>query len=134
MNYDKLAGNSTETVRKVVGRPFPKGVSGNPSGRPPKSLYQRKMEEVFNNPQVVEKLIKASIATMTNPRAMVAGVMERRNNQERVDGAVKQEIEVSGELRNMTDEEIQERLQRVLEPNGHKQLEQARERGADSPS
>ena len=30
----KAAQNSTKTVRRVVGRPFPKGISGNPSGRP----------------------------------------------------------------------------------------------------
>lgn len=32
------AGNSEETVHKVIGRPFPKGVSGNPSGRPKGTL------------------------------------------------------------------------------------------------
>jgi hypothetical protein len=29
-----IAQNSGETARPVVGRPFPKGVSGNPGGRP----------------------------------------------------------------------------------------------------
>lgn len=34
---EENTGNSTESAR-VIGRPFPKGVSGNPSGRPKDTL------------------------------------------------------------------------------------------------
>ena len=33
---EKERGNSAKPAQKVRGRPFPKGVSGNPRGRPPK--------------------------------------------------------------------------------------------------
>ncbi|MDR3161350.1 MAG: hypothetical protein LBU28_07040 [Spirochaetaceae bacterium] len=37
MNHaDKQQDNSTKRGKKVPGRPFPKGKSGNPKGRPPK--------------------------------------------------------------------------------------------------
>jgi len=35
---DNNAGNSEKTTKRVIGRPFPKGVSGNPSGRPKNTL------------------------------------------------------------------------------------------------
>jgi hypothetical protein len=33
-DMDEDAGNSTKNSKRVVGTPFPKGVSGNPNGRP----------------------------------------------------------------------------------------------------
>lgn len=46
---EENAGISTENSKRVIGRPFPKGVSGNPSGRPKgtlKDYVRRKFNEM----------------------------------------------------------------------------------------
>ncbi len=111
MNYDKLAGNNTDTVR-VIGRPWPKGVSGNPSGRPNKSLMQKAVEAKFNDPEFVEKAIAAVEKTMLS--GGMAGVLERKHWAERIDGPVKQEVEVTGAISMLTDEQLTERLLKVV--------------------
>ena len=98
MNYDKVAGNTGLSVNSLQNlRPWPKGVSGNPSGRPAKSLLQQRLEEELDKPETVEPIVQAILASMQSPKGM-AGVIERRNIQERVDGPIKQELAISGEL------------------------------------
>ena len=49
--------NSTKTaVERVVGRPFPKGVSGNPGGRP-KGLVRRIREETDEGAELVDYML-----------------------------------------------------------------------------
>ena len=114
MSYQKLAGNSNQHLERVPPqlRPYawPTGVSGNPDGRPPKSLLQRRLEEELNNPETVENIVQAAISSMQSPKGM-AGVIERRNIQERVDGPIKQELAISGELSISLAEAIAKRRQ-----------------------
>lgn len=114
MSYQKLAGNSNQHLERVPPqlRPYawPAGVSGNPEGRPPKSLLQRRLEEELNNPETVENIVKAAVASMQSSKGM-AGVIERRNIQERVDGPIKQELAISGELSISLAEAIAKRRQ-----------------------
>ena len=85
--------------KRVVGRPFPKGVSGNPKGRPPgpqpwKELYT----EIIADPKVRAAVKQQIISTMTTKG--MAGVLERREAAERVEGKVAQEVNmaVTGKL------------------------------------
>jgi hypothetical protein len=93
--YTKLAENSDKKP-KTRGRPFQSGISGNPGGRPPKSKLQREMEKEFNNSVFVEQTVE-SIKRRMNSSGM-AGVLETKHWSERVDGPVKQEMEVNVNL------------------------------------
>jgi hypothetical protein len=96
--YTKIAANSealTGRQRSLQNlKPWPKGVSGNPEGRPPKSLYQTELEKNFNDPAVVERLVAASVQAMCDGKGM-AGVLERKHNKEWVDGPITQEMNVN---------------------------------------
>lgn len=102
MNYDKLvSGNSDHTQHPNSAanlRPFPPGVSGNPSGRPKKSLYMREMEKAFNDPEIVPQLVEATIKTICSKRISMAGVLERAKLLERIEGPITQEINLSGSV------------------------------------
>jgi hypothetical protein len=118
MNYDKMGrSDGANTARPAYQRglvaPWPKGVSGNPSGRPPKSLYQQEMEKRFNDPETVRQMVDASVATMCDKKLGVAGVLERRNNQERIDGIPVQQVELNVNM--SLAETMEQRRQRLLQ-------------------
>jgi hypothetical protein len=93
-NYSKLAGNSISKVPKQLqAHAWPKGVSGNPSGRPPKSLYQHQIEDLLNDPKKVPQLVQAAFLRMLEPT--MVGAIELRNSKEFVDGMVEQKLEVT---------------------------------------
>ena len=50
------AQNSTKTAERVVGRPFPRGVSGNPGGRP-RGLVSRIREETDDGEEIVTFMV-----------------------------------------------------------------------------
>jgi hypothetical protein len=95
VNYDKIAtgnsGNSHPGMANLT--PWPKGVSGNPSGRPKKSLLQKAMEEKANDPDFVAEWIEAAISRTKAPG--VAGFLMSRELLDRVDGPVKQEMDLN---------------------------------------
>lgn len=60
---EEKADKTAEKEQKVIGRPFPKGVSGNPAGRPKGSIsiktrIKQKFEE---NPELFEKYLDSLI-------------------------------------------------------------------------
>ena len=130
MNYDKLGGNTDSRKRSLADlKPaWPKGVSGNPSGRLP-SLYQKKLEDMLNNTERVPHLVEAAYQRMlTNT---MVGAIELRNSKEFVDGLVKQEIELSGEVRNLSDEDLHERLARAMANGDNRTESGAPEQGTE---
>jgi hypothetical protein len=58
------AANSGETAAPQRGRPFPKGVSGNPSGRPKRDLALAELARAYTH-----EAIRTLAEIMTNPNA-----------------------------------------------------------------
>jgi hypothetical protein len=93
MNYDKLAGNSGESTQvRVIGRPWVKGQSGNPAGRPKKSPVTEIFQELLDE-GVTREAIKEQIKQTLTSRGM-AGVLLLKEAAERIEGRVTQEIEM----------------------------------------
>ena len=60
MNADKQQENN----KRVIGRPFPKGISGNPKGRPKgKTIKEHVREWLENNPDDMEAFVKHFVKT-----------------------------------------------------------------------
>jgi hypothetical protein len=98
--------------QRVIGRPWPKGVSGNPGGRPKKGPGTRMFEELMENPEVFEAVKQNTIKTLTS-RGM-AGVLLLREILERLEGKVTQGLELSGGVNVMSDADLDERLAKFL--------------------
>jgi Family of unknown function (DUF5681) len=84
--------------RRSVGRPFPKGVSGNPGGRP-KKLHITKMYEKILANSVNRKEIQESLMQILTGGRM-ASVLMLREMAERTEGKIAQtlDVEVSGHV------------------------------------
>jgi hypothetical protein len=95
MNYDKIASGNSGPKHPGMENltPWPKGVSGNPSGRPHKSLLQKQLEECANDEDFVARWIAAAKDRSMAPG--VAGFLMSREILDRVDGPVKQEMDVN---------------------------------------
>ena len=94
MNYDRLANGNpgNRPITDHAGR-WVKGQSGNPNGRPKKSLMQQMLEERANDPAYVEKWIEAQLSR--SMASGVAGFLTSREILDRVDGPVKQEMDLN---------------------------------------
>src|SRR5277367_4631199 len=90
MNYDKLT-ESNGTISKYPNlRPFPKGVSGNPGGRPKKGPASEIYENIWEDPKFREEFKRATMARMLSNG--VAGFLMSREVVDRIEGPVKQEM------------------------------------------
>jgi hypothetical protein len=92
------AQNSTPTGKKVFGKPFQKGQSGNPGGRPKKLRITKMYEKILANPAKRKEIEEALFDTMKSRR--MAGVLMIREAAERTEGKVVEEVNmnVSGTL------------------------------------
>jgi|SRR6185312_3002392 len=109
MSDDIHVGNNEETtLGGITGKGFMPGQSGNPNGRPKKSLFQTRMEQEFNDPATVEILIqgvKKSIQEGNSANLKEAWA--------RVDGPLTQVVETKDTT--WTDEQCMTGLTTVLE-------------------
>jgi hypothetical protein len=99
-------------IRRTETGRWPKGVSGNPHGRPKKERMITKLCEEIMEENRDE--IKAQIIRSLTMKGM-AGVLLFRELAERVEGKVTQGIELSGTVNAMTDAEIMDKLAALLD-------------------
>jgi hypothetical protein len=91
-------------------RPWKPGQSGNPGGRPRKSLVDEVAKAVLE--ENIDGIKAQMKATLTSNG--MAGVLLLKEIFERVGGKVTQGIELSGSVNAMTDDEILSRLASLL--------------------
>ncbi len=89
---------ASDKPKRVIGKPFQKGVSGNPKGRPIKKPITAIYEEILADPAQRDAVKQQIINTMVSKG--MAGVLERREMAERVEGKVTQvvDMELSGKI------------------------------------
>jgi HPt (histidine-containing phosphotransfer) domain-containing protein len=99
-------------------KPWPKGVSGNPGGRPKKKLIDQALEELLLSN---DSELAVTIAKKLLVRAKSGEVKAIQLVAERVQGKPRAKMEVSGpdggelQLLNMTDDQIDERMAELIE-------------------
>lgn len=79
-------------------RPFKKGQSGNPSGRPKKNHVTKMYEQLLANPENRKEIKAAILKTLTGGR--MSGVLQLREVAERTEGKVADVVDmnVSGSI------------------------------------
>lgn len=101
--FDRLAG--VEPQNKPVNKPtlksrpemadkmWPKGVSGNPGGRPKNKPITELYESILNDPKEIAKLRKAVVKALL--KGNMAMVLQLKEMTDRVEGKVTQPIEAN---------------------------------------
>jgi hypothetical protein len=108
-NSDKTAARA----KRVIGRPFPKGTSGNPGGRPKKRLIDEVLEELLLRD---DSAVAQTVAAALLKKAKRGDVKAIQLLAERVQGKPRQAVQLTGayggpiELRDVTREQVRERI------------------------
>jgi hypothetical protein len=90
----QLAQNSADTAQKRrIGRPFPKGVSGNPGGRPKKKYITKMYERILRKAKNRNEIEESFMRILTGGR--MASVLMAREMAERTEGKITQELDVN---------------------------------------
>jgi hypothetical protein len=111
LSRDRSTSISDKSLANL--RPWKPGESGNRAGRPRKMVVTEIFEEILQNPDMREA-VKGQIVSTITSRGM-AGVLLLREMAERTEGKVTQGIELSGTISTMTDEQVDERLTKLLD-------------------
>jgi hypothetical protein len=102
-------------------KPWPKGVSGNPGGRPRKKLISSELERLLQEPSTDApgKTWAAVIAEALLQQAAKGDIRAIGEIANRVEGkplqAVDLDVNESGDLSDLTDEQMGQRLAELLE-------------------
>jgi hypothetical protein len=111
------AQNSAETASRMVGRPFPKGVSGNPGGRPKSAgLVARIREETRDGEEIADFMLSVFRDESASRRdRMEAASWLTDRAYGRAAQTVRQEVEVPAgvSFAELTDEQRQALLARI---------------------
>jgi len=91
-------------------KPWPKGISGNPAGRPKRTPITAIYDEIFDNPEMREAIKQQAFKTMAAKG--MAGVLERREAAERIEGKVALRVEGDMHL-SLTLEQVLEAKERA---------------------
>ena len=105
-------------------KPWPKGVSGNPGGRPKKTPLADACRELLDKPVPGDRSGRSyaeAIAEKLAKKALAGNIPAAREIADRAEGKARQAMEVSGpeggalDYRNMTDEELDKRIAELTE-------------------
>lgn len=115
-NYSKLASgaNTKPSTKKGKGSglcpPWPKGVSGNPAGRPKSKPITDMFKAILDDPKQLKE-IRENIAKTLKSKGM-AGVILINHMADRVEGKIPDELTIR-DLRELSDEELETRLKEL---------------------
>lgn len=116
------AHKSPTTAKKSWGRPFPKGQSGNPGGRPSIKPITEMLREYAAKPTTKARIFKALDKAID--KANVATIMAIREMMDRIEGRVPTPVSLKDEDTGLT-LRISEMLQKGRERNAQLKLDRA---------
>ena len=111
MPQAEVAENSAVSARRrVIGRPFVRGQSGNPGGRPKHHSFTDLYRAILDSPEG-ERLVLDALRKILS-RGGVAAVMLLREMANRTEGKVREHVEMAGRV-GVTLEQIIEARRRA---------------------
>jgi hypothetical protein len=111
-----LGGNTDNPRLRNLRPPWKPGESGNLSGRPKKARITKIYERILAKAQNRRQLEEMILTTITDPDgSRMAAVLLLREMAERTEGKITQGVELSGSIATMSDEQVDERLTKLLD-------------------
>ena len=113
-----MENQQESTENRVVGKPFPKGVSGNLAGRPKESEETKAKKKALKQivKEYIDKLADAlpEISPALIEKAKTGDVSAIREIHDRVMGKPKQSIEVEANITNdLSEDQVNELFKRI---------------------
>jgi hypothetical protein len=105
-----FADSSKVATRRVYGRPFKPGQSGNPGGRKKKPITEL-MERIVKKKANRDEIEEVIMEVIRSKR--MASVLMLKEVAERTDGKVTDELEITGAISTYSDEELLAKLKKL---------------------